>query len=872
MKKLSMRLLSSFLCLMMLFGTIAEAPIAAYATEVVPTTENVYEEATEFTSTVSENDITEESIDIPIIEESEPEKESAPEEEIVIPESETESTEEPTNITVNFYDDDGTTLLLSVPMQFSYPNTYTWLSSHLEHIGMISMIHNGYALDEWYCMTNGKTYDSYYIYNTLKIKRNLDFKAIWRTEPYDFDIRYTLNGGSFPEDIEDKPTSFNVESDTITLPLPERSKYTFEGWYKDAALTEAVPNIPKGSFINSDKCGDVERLMLYAKWAPIKIGKASKPSAKNSGTGKMKISFKAMDGVDGYEVAYSTAKNFKKNKLTQYLEGKTSVTLTNLPKGKTYYIKVRGYKLDSTGAKIYGKYSSVKSCKIKKGVKEYTAKSNSGKLKKVCVKSKTDLYVYAKVSKRLKSSDDYYYLVKVDPNTGKVLKQIAKTDKTVKAVFQIPLKDEKGNNHVQGKYGVAVKKGKKYMLITGTSFISNPEAAAKYTGAFPKPVSKKGRQGLYDSDMGDKNYFFNFNLNSIIGTKNNHGIKYKYNGKTYYFNFPNFGNIPAVNDDGGTVTVQLMLQYDDNCKDLILKSGRTPGAHYYAFNTDEKASREKLEAAFHFLAEQASREELHIDNWILGNEVNTYANMNAKWYYAGNISKDKFMKNYASTYRMLYYAVKSNSKNSRVYICCDHTWINRENDWGTKHFMEAFNKEIKSQNKNIDWNLAYHAYSAVLTNADFWNDGSLAPNNNGADFVSPKNLEILTTYVKENFGEDVRIILSEQGFSCSGGVGSPYNRGRQSGESVQAAAVAYLYYKAQFNDMIDAVIFSSGDHGGAGYQFDFHGRKAEAVYKYMDTPKYNTYTKAYLKTIGASSWKSIVKGFSDKKLKAMPSR
>ena len=295
--------------------------------------------------------------------------------------------------------------------------------------------------------------------------------------------------------------------------------------------------------------------------------------------------------------------------------------------------------------------------------------------------------------------------------------------------------------------------------------------------------------------MGDKNYFFNFNINKIIATQGSHQVAYKYNGKTYYFNNPGFSEtVKAINRDGGTVTIQVMMQWNENSKDLILKSGRyapvpgREGSTYYAFNTDAKAAREKLEAAFHYLAEYAGKEDCHIDNWIIGNEVNTYQNPNAKWYYAGNLSREKFIKNYASTYRMLYYAVKSNYKNGRVYICCDHTWINREQDWGTKYFTSAFHKEIKSQNKNIKWNLAYHAYSAVLTNADFWNDGRLAPNNENADFVSPNNLNILTDYVKKNFGSEVRIILSEQGFSCSGGVGSPYNVGRQTGEGVQAAA------------------------------------------------------------------------------------
>lgn len=92
------------------------------------------------------------------------------------------------------------------------------------------------------------------------------------------------------------------------------------------------------------------------------------------------------------------------------------------------------------------------------------------------------------------------------------------------------------------------------------------------------------------------------------------------------------------------------------------------------------------------------------------------------WYYAGSTGKTAFMQNYADSYRILYYAVRSNYKNARVFICTDHTWINRCGDWGAKPFMDAFNSEIKSQNKNIKWNLAYHAYPAILTRSATWND------------------------------------------------------------------------------------------------------------------------------------------------------
>ncbi len=828
MKKTGTRFLSLFLCLLMVFTALPGSAMTANATEKVP-------------GSVSEN---------------------------TLPETTVSNNEGDENkILISFYDDDNTTLLYSI----SIPKDGSKLCETLDDISDIPMIKKGYALYKWECPQRSASYKTAYIYSSLTMKKDHTFYAIWDDVPYDFTIDYKLGGGSF-SDTDDVPYTFNVESETITLPTPQRAGYMFDGWYTDAALTKAVTQIPAGTCIDTVKNGEIAPYTVYAKWTSCQPGAVTNPKATNPAKGKIKLTFTAASGAQGYEITYATNKKFTKNKLTKDIGTKTVNTFTNLPQGKTYYFKVRAYATDSTGKKTYGKPSAVVSCKVKKGVKEYAAKKNSGKLQKAIIKDGTDLYVQAKVSKRLKSSDDFYYLVKVDPATGKVLKQIAKTDKTKTVKFQLPLKDEKGNNHIQGKFGVAVKKGKKYMLISSTAYINNPEDAANFTEPFPTPASKKGRQGCYDSSLGDKNYFANFNLNTIIGTKASHEVKYKYNGKTYYFNYPNFSPFTGINADGGTVTLQVMLQYDNNCKDLILKSGRTPGAHYYAFNTETKASREKLEAAFCFLAEQGSQQNCHVDNWILGNEVNTYANMNAKWYYAGNISRNKFIENYASTYRMLYYAVKSNNKNGRVYICCDHTWINRENDWGTRYFTKAFNDEIKSQNKNIKWNLAYHAYSAVLTNADFWNDGSLAPNNINADFVSPKNLEILTDYVKKNFGKDTRIILSEQGFSCSGGVGSPHNNGRQTGENVQAAAVAWLYYKAQFNDMIDAVIFSSGDHGGAGYQFDFIGRKAEKVYKYMDTPKYATYTKDCLTTIGKSSWKSAVSGFNENTLKKMPTR
>lgn len=521
MKQTGTRFLSLFLCLLLVFGTIFETSVPA-------------------TETVSENEIFE-----------------AVSEEVSA-NTTAETTSGSDTITIAFYDPDTDEPLLQIPAIYNGSSVY--LSEYLESGDSLNIVRRGYPLYRWYSVNNDRNYRSSYIYDSMAFKKDHTFYAVWDTEPYDFSIEYHLNGGTFSDEAS-VPSTFNVQSPDISLPLPQRAGYLFDGWYTDSGFKTKTGQIPEGFYIDSLPDGSVPDYHVYAKWVSCTPGAVTGVKAVHSAKGKINVSFRSATGAAGYEITSATNKKFTQNKNTKDIGKKTACTFTNLPAGTTYYYKVRAYTTDSTGQKHYGKYSSIVSRRVTKGVQEYTAKSNSGRLQKVAVQKGNTLLVQARVPKRLKSSDGFYYLVKVDPNNGKILKQIAKTDKTVTVRFSLPLRDENGNNHIQGKFGVAVKKGKKYMLITSTSYINNPEASASYTAAFPKPASKKGRQGMYNSDLGDKNYFTNFNLNTIIGTKSYHDVAYKYNGKTYYFINPNFGNISAVNRDGGTVTVQIMLQY-----------------------------------------------------------------------------------------------------------------------------------------------------------------------------------------------------------------------------------------------------------------------------------------------------------------------
>ena len=715
-----------------------------------------------------------------------------------------------------------------------------------------------------------------------------DLYAIADSSPVNFPINYVLKGGALPANAA---KAINVNQ-SVTLSKPSRKNYAFEGWYRYSNYAD-ISKVKKLTaedcrYLDYDENCNIPSISVYAKWKKVVPKKPTIKSAENKATGKVTIKLSApTEKPEGYEILVSTSSKFDKNLRTVTSDTYKSIVIPGLTKGKTYYFKARSYNIDSTNNKCYSDYSPKKSVKITKGEAEVAPTSKSATLKvvKILGSSSKVLNVTATVSKRVKSTDDYYYLVNVDPITGKVLSSVDSVVKSSSLSFKLPFNDSKGNNVFAGKFAIAVKSSKdKYTVISASKFISNPEAAASYKGAYPTPISKKGRQGIYIKEDGDKNYFNNILINDYISSKAEGGEAFKYNGKTYYFKASNTAldsSISYVNQDGGSVTLQVMLRYDKKCRKLVKKTALGDiSKNYYAFNVEDPTARSQVEAAFFWLTKHYSQKNLHVDNWILGNEVNAFKEP-IGWYWAGNVSNEEFVKNYAQTFRILYYAAKSNSKNCRVFTCVDHTFNNRGYEWGVKNFLPAFAGELKAMNPKIKWNLAYHAYSAVLTNADFWNDNKSdiysTSESYTTDFVSPLNIEVLIRFIRENFGKDVHIILSEQGFSYTPGTVPELSAGHSSGEAVQAAAVTYLFYKAMFNNDIDAVIYHIVDERQPGMNFNFQVPTYNA-YKYMDTPSYARYTTSCIGTISrtgpvkATSWKHLVPNFDDSKLRSMPNR
>lgn len=391
--------------------------------------------------------------------------------------------------------------------------------------------------------------------------------------------------------------------------------------------------------------------------------------------------------------------------------------------------------------------------------------------------------------------------------------------------------------------------------------------------------SKKGLQGanLYEGeyqDLGVTQALYNCNIFDIIGTKEDHWVEYSYNGKTYYFNYI-MGlstETHAMNEAGIDISVVLLLPYNAKYANMIYSGARgKTDKTYYAWNLDDPDTRELFEAILNFLGETYSREaegwnQCYVKNWIVGNEVN----MPNHWNYTGTTDLDKNVELCARQFKFVNDIMKKYNKNMKTYISIEHSWTHNDEGRGIagKTFLDAFNKKINEMENGIDWNIAYHAYPAIMTNSDIWSSNGYTTDSVNTDFISAKNLNVLTDYVKQNFGEDVRIILSEQGFTASNGQ-----------EEKQAAALAYTYYKAEFNDMIDAVIFRSLHDNAAeaaqGFRFgllkdDGSKRVSYDVFKYMDTDKWQEYTARCVSTMGKGSWNEVIPGFNPEKFLEEP--
>ena len=157
-----------------------------------------------------------------------------------------------------------------------------------------------------------------------------------------YSIEYVLNGG---RNHRDNPSEFS--NTPVRLKAPARDGYLFAGWYADAGFRSKVESVTQ-----KRDC------RLYAKWQKIALSAPKLTSMKNPLGPTMTVDYSKVPGAAGYEISVSPNTGFSKSSTKRWETAAGGKTLTGLKKNAVYYVRIRAYRWDFAGRKVYGTYSS----------------------------------------------------------------------------------------------------------------------------------------------------------------------------------------------------------------------------------------------------------------------------------------------------------------------------------------------------------------------------------------------------------------------------------------------------------------------------------------------------------------------------------
>jgi len=195
----------------------------------------------------------------------------------------------PTNYTIT-YDLDGG----SLPSGKTNPTSYNIETSTFT---LNNPERNGYTFAGW-TGSNGSTKQTS-VSVTKGSTGNKTFTANWTVVNYT--ISYNLDGGSLPSG-KTNPTSYNIETATITLNNPTKSGFTFVGWTgSNGSTKQTTVSITKGSTGNKS---------FTANWtAAIYKVTLNNQSATTAGTEAYYYQYKTTTIVGGETIYYYTDEN-----------------------------------------------------------------------------------------------------------------------------------------------------------------------------------------------------------------------------------------------------------------------------------------------------------------------------------------------------------------------------------------------------------------------------------------------------------------------------------------------------------------------------------------------------------------------------------
>ena len=180
-----------------------------------------------------------------------------PEMEVTIPKGSFGNKEFNANYEINKYDVIFNDYSSNTKQSVNYKNKATAISPE----GRV-----GYEFKHWSLEQNGEPFD----FDTL-ITEDVNLYAVY--EVINYSISYDLDGGTATN-----PTTYNVETNNITLAKPEKEGYTFIGWTGSNGNTpELEVTIPKGTIGNKEYTANYE-ITTYTIKYNLDDGEATNPT------------------------------------------------------------------------------------------------------------------------------------------------------------------------------------------------------------------------------------------------------------------------------------------------------------------------------------------------------------------------------------------------------------------------------------------------------------------------------------------------------------------------------------------------------------------------------------------------------------------
>lgn len=242
---------------------------------------------------------------------------------------------------------------------------------------------NGYYSDEQYVpdANADSTAAALAAYSAVgdmdKAKEAYDFLCAFESE--DTPGEYTNSFGSYDALIgfENYYKALKAEEDSTTT-TETTTKSTLESTTVSTTATTVATTsttAPVLTTTTTQKATTTKKAATKAKYSRSGAyidSTQKKPTVKKLTKGKksVKITWKKVTGIAGYQINISTSKKFNKE-LSSYTVNKKSAktkTIKGLKAKKTYYVRIRTYKkakINGKTVKVYSKWSATKSVKTK---------------------------------------------------------------------------------------------------------------------------------------------------------------------------------------------------------------------------------------------------------------------------------------------------------------------------------------------------------------------------------------------------------------------------------------------------------------------------------------------------------------------------